>query len=258
MVDGYVKITSSNQMGLFFMWNVLPVQLRHEQVFLRELTIGETMQIAKIPEAMNEARINSFLNFVTDRQDLASRLTVQERYFLLLNYLALADQRYFDGGDHSEFYLTKTNGDDFVEVDGVYVGHLYGYQATILEQKCENVYDWLLGQIALQMYGDVSKILGADEPVLWDKVDSQDLNQINEVLSIRFEQLAHLSNHQFHQLAELFYEANCQLKHLVDIRLDNEGIALSKNGGGDVYIARFRPLTALPDIIQQLAECVAG
>ncbi|OPH34921.1 hypothetical protein [Moraxella atlantae] len=235
------------------MFNIEPLSLLKRQVNLRENTIGNTMRVAKIPETMNEARLSSFLAFVLDDADLPNQLTVQERYYTLLNYLAISDSDYSPTGDHSAFFIA-TQPDDVPSVferEGVCFGHLTGAHALILEKNCENVFDWLTGAIALQAYGDLTASLGLPDKLIWDEVATTDSQALGDVLLTRFEQIQNLTDGQYTKLYALYAEASDALAHFVTPKFDNDGIALVGGGG---KATRFCALSHLPSLIRQLVE----
>lgn len=45
------------------MWNAHPIEFKNQRIILRELTIGQAIEIAKIPQSMNEARLTSLYRF---------------------------------------------------------------------------------------------------------------------------------------------------------------------------------------------------
>lgn len=240
------------------MFNAQPIQLRHEAIFIKELTIGEIMQIAKIPEALNEMRISSFISFATKDNTLAGRLTVQERYFILLNWLAISDSAYSMDGDTSEYFIAENkNIPDFFETEGVYTHHLLGQHVSALQRKCENAYEWLTCQMACQLSGDMTAILSSGLPIIWAPLTSDNDNEIDEVITQRFTEIEALTDVQFNKLYQIFAMGTHHLRHLVDISLDNKGITLVKGGDGEYEAVRFRPLAGVSDIARQLAECFA-
>ena len=235
-----------------------PIQLLNRQVFIQENTLEKTMEVARIPESLNEARLSSFIAFITGDNNLAGALTIQERYFILLNYLALSASNYSAVGDYSEFFIEQQTAPDFVESNGIYVGHLYGSQVMQLEHSCENTYDWLCGQIAMQCYGDMSKIFGSG--VVWEKIESFEKDYLSKTLQSRFEMIGQLGDSSpCFPLLVSAHEAGClALNHLVETNIDKKGIVLkSQNPGGDANkcFARFRALNHVHPIIKQLIKC---
>lgn len=250
------------------MWNISPIALRNTSLFIRELTIAEIMQIAKIPYEQNEMRINSFINYVTDNNEMAFSLTVQERYFILLNYLALSESTYSDNTDNTRYFLPpRDEVPEFIQIDEVYVSHLYGSHATALQSQCENAFEWLCGEIALQMYGDLTpyfyssdKINESDpERIVWEKVESNDLVALAKIINERFEQLQRLTDPQFDTLTDVFYRGCDVLMHLLDTSgLDNDGITVlaPAEENGTLDAARFRPFDGLSATTLSLAKLI--
>lgn len=244
------------------MLNAQPIQLRKEAVYLNAITIGEIMEIAKIPEALNELRINSFIGFTTKDNTLARRLTVQERYFILLNWLMVSESSYSMDGDMSEFFIPEnTDIPEFFEQDGVYVHHLLGSHVTALQHKCENAYEWLACQMACQLSGDLTAITKSDVPLIWEALNTDNDNDISTIIQQRFDVIAGLLDSDFANLHKLYSLGDYQLRHLVQPNLDNDGITLAnivaKGGDSEYEAVRFRPLAGISDIARQLADCFA-
>lgn len=245
------------------MFNSLPIQLRNEQIYLKELQIGQIIEIAKIPQSMNELRINSFLAYTCQDDTIAMRLTVQERYFILLNYLAISNNDYMINVDVSDFLIQSKNAPDVVSINNIYIGQLLGSHATLLQNKCENIYEWLAGKMACQLSGDLTYFFGNEQnPVIWEILPTDNQDTLESVFRSRFEMINTLTDSLFSQLTDVYYQGCEQLRHLVDISVDNDGITLLGNsenqqGGGDIHIARFRPTTTLSDIAKRLSQLIA-
>ncbi|WP_019518711.1 hypothetical protein [Faucicola boevrei] len=244
------------------MFNSLPIQLRHEQIYLKELQIGQIIEMAKIPQELNELRMNSFLAYTCQDDSIAMRLTVQERYYILLNYLAISNNDYMINTDVSEFFIKAKTAPDMASVNGVYVSQLLGSHAILLQSKCENIYEWLAGKIACQLSGDLTHFFGDEQnPVIWEHLPTDNQDTLENVFRSRFEMINRLTDSLFSQLTDIYYQGCEKLRHLVDISVDNDGITLLGNsqnqGGGDIHIARFRPTTALSDISKRLSQLIA-
>lgn len=229
------------------MWNISPIKLRHDSLFIRELTIGEAMEIAKIPESMNEARLTSFIGFVSGDDTLSARLTAQERYYILLNYLAIAKNDYVLNLDDDVFFMDNTDAPDSVVIDGITVHQLMGDKAVALESLCENIYDWLAGQMACQLAGDIGAYLGVDDMVWGKLVDDDEISR-------RFEVIQSLSASQFERLATLHFEGCEALAHCVKLGMDNEGLTLLSVGGAAEQVARFCPHVCFGPIAERLSQ----
>lgn len=244
------------------MFNSLPIQLRHEQIYLKELQIGQIMEMAKIPQELNELRMNSFLAYTCQDDSIAMRLTLQERYYILLNYLAISNNDYMINTDVSEFFIQSKTALDMTCIGGVYISQLLGSHATLLQSKCENIYEWLAGKMACQLSGDLTAFFGDEQnPVIWESLPTDNHDNLESVFRSRFEMINRLTDSLFNQLTDVYYQGCDNLRHLVDISVDNDGITLLGNsqnqGGGDIHIARFRPTTALSDISKRLSQLIA-
>lgn len=239
------------------MWNASPITLRKNSVFLHELTIGQAMQIAKIPQSMNEARLSSFIGFVCHDDSLALDLTAQERYFILLNYLSLAQNDYVLNLEDGAFFINKNpkESPDKVSIDGLNVTHLSGRMAMVLEKKCENIYEWLVGQMACQISGDVGALLGFED-MIWENLPDDEY-AIDEWVGQRFEQVENLSQSQFERLAEVYFLGCDKLSHCVKLGMDNEGLTLLSVGGETEQVARFCPDVCFGPTAERLGEYLA-
>lgn len=238
------------------MFNATPITLRNEAVYLRELTIGEVIEIAKIPEQMNELRLNAFLSYVCDDNTLPYRLTVQERYYILLNYLAVSNSQYLDTPDIMPFLLDEKTCDDFVDAGEIYVKPIFGNEISTLQKKCENTYEWLAGQMAFGIFGDVGRLLGLDDPIIWTDARSLNDNDLETTLIERFEFIHTLTDSQFETLYASYQAGRESLSHLVEVWLDDDGVKLLANGGGGYQTARFHPLETVSAIGRQLAGVI--
>lgn len=248
------------------MFNIEPITLLNTQVVLTENSMENIMEIAKIPEELNESRLSSLINFIGNNPFLAGKLTVQERYYLLLNYFILSDSPFSSVGDCSEYFLPTdvATVPNQVQLQTAYMTHLYGNQAALLEKQCENAYDWLCGQIALQCFGDLSFLLGdnnEDKALwVWEKVVTTDNQGLSEIVNNRYNLIKKLTPGEFTRLTDIFYEGGQQLVHFVELGLDNKGITLAKQdydaGDGTDRNARFCPFDNLPELIKNLARCV--
>lgn len=239
------------------MLNATPLTLRNESVYLKELTIGEVIEIAKIPEEMNELRINAFLSYVCDDKSIAYRLTVQERYYILLNYLTVSQSNYMDSLDVLPFLMEKKQADDFVFYDGIYIKSIYGNEVSALQKKCENAYEWLAGQMVFGIYGDVGRLFNCDDPMIWHDSHLMDDNRLDDELKNRFDFINNLTDSQFNLLYDLYQKGQEDLSHFVELGLDNDGITLlGKEGSGAYQVGRFRPLEMVSGVVRELVNVI--
>jgi len=248
------------------MFNIEPVALLNTQVVLSENSMENIMETARIPEELNESRLSSLINFISNDPLLAGRLTVQERYYLLLNYFILSSSPFSSTGDCSEYFLPTdiASVPNQVQIQTAYITHLYGNHAVLLEKQCENAYDWLCGQMALQCFGDLSFLLdhnNEDKSLwVWEKVTATDQQALSDAVNHRYGLIKKLTPDEFTRLTNMFYEGCDQLAHFVELSLDNKGIALvnqeGDTGDGANRNARFCAFDNLSEVIKNLARCV--
>lgn len=231
------------------MWNAIPIQLNEQSVVLKELTIDELMQVAKIPIETNELQINSLLGFALQDSTLPAKLTVNERYCLLLHYLALSHAEI----DVSGYFLPTETPVLESQYEQLHVSPLYGYQATFLQRKCENAYDWLIGQMAMQCWGDLTAWFS--ETTVWEKITGE--HDLEHLFERRIDALMALPESKFEQLHQHYFACNEQLQHLVHLGYDNEGLALINTDDEVRHLSRFHAFTAKVGIIAHLASFLA-
>lgn len=242
----------------------IDLQLLNDKVPLPDLTIGQAMDIAKIPERFNEKRISALITHLSGDPDLAGRLTVQERYYYLLNQQMLADNKYSEQGDQHRYILPTVesevaSGFDHPDLE-VSIQHLRGAHVCVLEAQCENIYDWLRGQMACQLYGSLPINDKEGEPIEWHPIDYKATeNEISSDMQERVEQIEGLPEHVFNYLVDIYSSMLYPLVHYVDISNDDQGITLltvDTEGLGDPEPARFLALAALRGTAKRLAELV--
>lgn len=244
------------------METVIDLQLLNEKVFLPDLTIGQAMDIAKIPEHYNEKRISGLISHLTGDNTLADRLTVQERYYFLLNHQSVSDNKYSLSGDNSDYFIPTVESEVLSEYldpqTKIGVQHLRGKHACLLETLCENVFDWLAGSMACQLYGELSAIVGGD--VTWEAlgVDATD-SKVNEIIQDRFKFINDLPEYAFNKLVSHYTLLSDRLTHYLITGIDNTGITIlsAKGGAGEHEAARFLALAHLQDTARQLAKFIA-
>lgn len=65
-----------------------PITIAGKNLTMRELSFDETIKVARISEKLNEMRITAFLGYALGDPHLAQKMTIQERYYLLMQYLS--------------------------------------------------------------------------------------------------------------------------------------------------------------------------
>jgi len=238
---------------------VMQLQLLEHVVPIPDLTIGQAMDIAKIPERFNEKRISALITLLTGYQGLADQLTVQERYYFLLNQQALSQNKYSAESNLSEYVVETVESmvpkENLDETTGIGVQHIRGAHVCLLEAICENLFDWTCGLMACQLFGNLSSIVGGD--MVWDKLDiSLTQNELSKQILARAETLSNLSEFDFNNLAELFDTLILNLSHYVFTSIDNKGITVIGEVAGEYMPARFQALFELRGHARQLARYI--
>lgn len=245
------------------METTLDVQLLETSVLLPDLQIGQAMDIAKIPVAFNEKRLSAMISHLTGDTDLAGKLTAQERYFVLLSHQAISQSQHSGDSDIERYVIPTVQADvpQRHQVGDMYVTHLLGAHVVVLEGICENVYDWIKGQMACQLSGDLSSIIGGDSDNLKWEVLTADMsdNEMNEAIQNRCEIIDELgANGNFNILHDAYSAGVDALAHFVTLGCENKGLTvISQGGDGSNEPSRFLALDSLQGIARIIAECVA-
>jgi hypothetical protein len=216
------------------------IELANNIIFMRELRLGEAIQIARMPNLI-EVRLTAFLGFVLNDKHLPLALSVQERYYLLMMYqtcqkntdLALSGNYapYFLIPSQREAWQTQITDHEFV------VTHLTGHQVEVLEELCEDMADWMLCSIAMQSQAIPSI---SDWPTLPDSPTKSDLSTI---LRQRIAKLEALPDSTFDELYGHFLYLTDRLARYVKFSFDDIGVVIL--GGTDDAPVRFRATTCL-------------
>ena len=237
----------------------LTLQLLSTELTLPDLTIGQAIDIAHTPQEYNEKRLSALIGHVSGDLTLAGRLTVQERYYLLLNHQAISHHEHASGGSDDYFIETVPSDiPDTITIGDMNVQHLRGAHACVLEGLCENVFEWLCGQMACQLYGDLTTAVGgSDSDLIWPQVEIgiKDI-ELSRIIQERVEAIKALPTNAFNDLVEQYNKGVYLLEHFVEIGCDNSGITLIKQGGAGDIPARFLTLESLQGSAARLAECV--
>ena len=220
---------------------------------LRELTIGDALKIARIPFAQNEHRITAFLSAVLEDEALARSMTVQERYHLLIEYLAASTDTplsvpvnfglYRMPKDPNKSWKTTTttpHGE---------IHQLLGWQAELLEVVCEDVADWFIGSLVLQC--QLSNF--TPMPTEADATDQARLSALHARVKV-FEAM---SQSEAEALTSAYLQANNEMAYHLKTNVDAQGITImpmnAVKGGADDAPARFRADTTFGWLAQRLA-----
>lgn len=245
------------------MKTTINLNLLTQSVPMNELTIEQALDIAKIPQQYNEKRISAMISHVTENSELASLMTVQERYYFLINHQSISDNDYSHNMNIDRYLISVPAADSVpssVQVGQASVSQLYGAHAGVLEVLCENVADWVMGKMACQLSGDLSFYVGGDADMTWEPLPPTLSEQaLNEAIQLRFAQINALTTTQFNDLADGFNDGLAQLDHFLILDCDDDGITVipQDEGGAEVVPARFLALAHLQGLAARLAERLA-
>ena len=240
--------------------SAIQLQLLDQKAPMPDLTIGQAMDIAKIPERFNEKRLSALITHMTGDSAIADQLTVQERYYFLLNQQILSQNKYAIDSDVSSYFIDTVESmvpTEHLDNDtGIGVQHIRGAHACLLETICEDLFDWTCGLMACQLYGNLSSVVGGD--VTWEQLDAgMAMGELNQQVVERAEFIGSLSEYNFNNLSALFDSLSVQLTHYVDISIDNNGVTVVKEVDGDYMPARFQAISELQGHAKQLARYIA-
>ena len=232
------------------MFQFSPITIANKNFTMRELSFDEIIKVARISEKLNEKRITAFLGYAIGNLELAQKLTIQERYYLLMQYLSTQqDELTGQKSDYQNYLKPVTEAwQTSIKVDSlITVRQLTGYQAEILECVCDDVVDWLTGAMALQM--DCP-----EWPIMPD--DTQPADKIDAVMRERIDLIKGLPDSDFDLLCDQYLIGVGQMSSLVDTVFDNDGIVVVCHGlgGADDAPRRFRPSAAFGRRSRELAK----
>lgn len=230
------------------------IELGDTVVQMKELTIGQALEVSKIPERMQEARITRFLGFAIGSESSARALTIQERYYLLMQYLSIQDETPLSSDINFSAYTIPSDraGRWAADCSGLICRwrQLTGYDVEAMELMCEDASDWVMASIGLQAERpDWPSMYGVGEVKPSDQAD---------VISQRFRLVQELPGSEFEALAREWRAACLSMMRFVMTGYDNKGITvLPVSGGADDAPMRFRPSSAFGDVCRELAGCFA-
>ena len=220
------------------------ISIANKGYVFNDLSLADVMDLTKIKPHHYEQQLSCALSTILQDANLPEKLTVQERYAILLKYLSFVEND-LNTEINIENYLSK-NLDDFnperISANGISVRHLTGLEAHALEIGSENTADWILGAMAIT--------IGCDELSPIDTYSN--LNFTGNLIQNRIEIIKSLKLERFNALMADYQYLNSQLNTLVNISFDN-GIVLNYfDGGTDDAPLRFRIRAAITGYAKQL------
>lgn len=253
------------------MINFSPLITRRFNLKLKELSIGNAVTLAQIPDSLKESATTEFIDQVIDSIDSqgshnvknAKQMTAQERLLVVGHYIAHVSESEPDfplGDGHYSDYLQSTDFGSSHEKLGIVGGdnwgisHITGAQTEAIERLIGEVpnisarFHWLLGCIAAQMSMDGEE----DSP---DPIDS--VVAYTHWLKNRMQVIAAYPESQFVELLTLFIEGRSKLEHFFSIDVDDFGLIVlpsgEKEGGASLSPARFSVHACISEIAKRLA-----
>lgn len=231
------------------MQSLQPIFMNGTAFNITELNLGQAIEIAKIPQNQHERKISAILTAILGGEIDPYELTLQERHYLLMQYVARHDESFGYGIDFSDFEKDALPS-EAVEVNGYTFRHLNGYECEALEQYAKNYMDWVLGSIALQISGnDLMEILPA-----------KDIKYALNLISSRVGQLYAMDLDTAEIIFNSYYEAMDSLNHLLDYGYDEFGVVVIGKPSFDTEglrvdnSVRFCEATTIPATVRSVIE----
>lgn len=242
------------------------LRTRRLAVQLKELSIGDSIALAGMPEHLEQAECTAFLRYAIDTVQNGpsdpAEWTAQERMLAVGHYLAsiLDDGPNFALGDDSHYLDYLDSEHDIGTMTPIFVGelggdrwlirHITGVMAESIERlsaEFEGINPqshWLFGAMAAQLIRE-----GEDFPEMTDS------GLFDEWLENRIHVLLSFPSSDFEQLLFYFYAGREKLYHLFSIDFSEDGglLANAKGGAGDLPPARFPVRKCVSVIAQSMA-----
>lgn len=228
-----------------------PIQEFGEQFLLQELTFRQSVEIADIDKELDERRLTKLLSFILKSRQDPLELTVQQRYYFLLQYLYKQENTILDTTTRKQIplYFKNTACSTWnigLEHGTQIVKQMTGKEAEYWELACATVPKKLAGMIAIQ-YVDTSI------PELAEYPDPNcDQEVWKDLIQKRCAYLVDLPSSEFERIYTRFHELNCKLNSHLHIGLSKDGFCLY--GGTDDAPMRFCAIDGVTRTIAELEE----
>lgn len=228
-----------------------PVPVGNNTYQMQEIIFNDSLKVAAIDKSRNEKRISAFLSHVLANAELPLKMTVQERYFLMLKYVEKQSNTLFSSD--TDFSACFLNADSpwlpERTINGITVRQLTGREAEYLEEHCTNAAEWIACMLAFQISYDGHEKLSE----LPDRSanDSEFIKQFSE----RLEFLKKQAQSDFDLIYQDFITLNNQLFTMLHLNVSNQGLVISR--GADDAPLRFCTTTAFFGIVKELDQSFA-
>ena len=222
-----------------------PIQIGTNTYQLNEITFNEALKVSALESKLNEKRITLFLANALKNPNLPLRMTVQERYFLMLKYVQNQTNTLFSSEtDLSNCFLQQNDWQNEVSEFGITVRQLSGAEAEYLEAHCMNAAEWIGCMLAFQIaYANHEHLAEFPNRDATDHVYKQQFSQ-------RLNYLKSLPQSDFDLIYQDYHKLNNQLFSHVQLGINNEGFVVLR--GADDAPLRFRASTCFIGIIKEL------
>jgi hypothetical protein len=222
------------------------LNLGNQNLPIKELSVGEMLSIAKLDPNKLEQQLSSFLRYALGDDEAPYLMTIQQRYYCLLQYLSQQKTNDLAVSVNINNYLKDKSIDwkESISIGDLTVRQLNGYEIEALELIAESVDDWILGAMALQItYGD-------NFPYI---VPLNDRKLAGNVIASRYEELLKLDQDSLNDLYSKYQEADSALASLLLTGFDSKGVVIYENAGGvSSEPARFQVDSSITGFTKQL------
>lgn len=219
------------------------------RITFTELRVGQALSLAKF-QCKPEQQLSAFLCYVTDDKTAPYEMTIQQRYYCLLQYLSAQKNNDLSTNvnigdyllsEHKPWQLSASVGE-------LSFRQLNGYEVEALEQIAEGLDDWVFGALALQVTCDELPYI---QPL-------NDRRMAAKVIKSRYETLIALGQEKIDELYRKYMLAEESLASLVYTGYDSHGVVIYEtNGGADSVPARFQCDTTIFGITKRIFSALA-
>lgn len=215
---------------------------------LKELSFRESAKIAEVDKKLSERRLTVMLQQVLESKQDPLMLTVQQRYFLLLDYLKRQEGTILDNTARKLIpnYIKKNDCSTWntqITQGSISVKQMTGKEAEYLEIASNTIHQKIIGMIAMQyMDSNIEQLSYFANPTQDDKVWQK---QIIDKCSY----LAGLTALEFEEIYNNFSELNSQLNTHLNLSISLDGFCIY--GGTDDAPMRF---CAIDGVTRTIAE----
>jgi hypothetical protein len=216
-----------------------------ELVNMVEFSIGQALSLAKIDSSKKEQQLSAFLSFVLNDAAKPYSMTVQQRYYCLLQYLGAQVENDLSPDVDVNDYLISADKPwmEAVQVGGTSFRQMNGTEIEALELIATDVDDWLIGAMALQVTCE-------GLPYIMPLMDRR---HAAKIIKNRYDLLMTFDQKKIDDLYQQFIAAEEQLSSFLYVGYDKEGVVIYPvEGGSEGVPARFQCNSAMFGLTKQL------